>query len=195
MPEEIVSLFGGVDDFLPDDSLIEARDAANAKASRKARAKENAEKRTPQADKLIALSAATKLFHTSGGDCYSDIEIGGHRETWPVRSKGFRRWLTRRYFEEEEGAPNNDAISTALGMIEAHAHFNSPERIVHVRAGGMDGKLYLDLCGADWRAVEIDAAGWQVIDNPPVRFRRSAGMEPFAGSEARRDGADAKIVP
>jgi hypothetical protein len=31
-----------------------------------------------------------------------------------------------------------------------------------------------------WRAVEIDATGWRVIDNPPVRFRRAAGMKPLA---------------
>ena len=27
--------------------------------------------------------------------------------------------------------------------------------------------------------MEIDAAGWRVIDNPPVRFRRAAGMQPL----------------
>ncbi len=31
-----------------------------------------------------------------------------------------------------------------------------------------------------WRAVEIDATGWRVIDNPPVRFRRASGMQPLA---------------
>lgn len=25
--------------------------------------------------------------------------------------------------------------------------------------------------------VEIDTTGWRVIDNPPVRFRRAAGMQ------------------
>ena len=30
-----------------------------------------------------------------------------------------------------------------------------------------------------WGAVEIDATGWRVIDNPPVRFRRAAGMKPL----------------
>jgi hypothetical protein len=30
-----------------------------------------------------------------------------------------------------------------------------------------------------WRAVEIDGNGWRVIDNPPVRFRRTAGMLPL----------------
>jgi hypothetical protein len=30
-----------------------------------------------------------------------------------------------------------------------------------------------------WRAVEMDATGWRVIDNPPVRFRRASGMKPM----------------
>jgi hypothetical protein len=141
--------------------------------------KEDREKRTPQAHKLIALSSAAKLFHTSASDCYADIIINGHRETWKIRSKGFSRWLMRRYFEEEDGAPNNDAISTALGMLEAHAHYNSPERKVYVRVGGADGKIYLDLCDTDWSAVEIDDAGWRIVDAPPVRFRRTAGMRPL----------------
>jgi hypothetical protein len=39
--------------------------------------------------------------------------------------------------------------------------------------------LYLDLGETAWRAVEIDATGWRVIDQPPVRFRRAAGMQPL----------------
>ena len=64
-------------------------------------------------------------------------------------------------------------------MIEAKAHFDGPERVVHIRVGGLDGRLYLDLGDKKWRSVEIDAAGWRVIDNPPVRFRRAAGMKPL----------------
>ena len=66
-----------------------------------------------------------------------------------------------------------------MNVIEAKAHFDAPERVVHVRVAGLDGKLYLDLGDAAWRAVEIDAAGWRVIDNPPVRFRRASGMQPL----------------
>jgi hypothetical protein len=32
--------------------------------------------------------------------------------------------------------------------------------------------VYFDLGGAEWNAVEIDASGWRVIDNPPVKFHR-----------------------
>jgi hypothetical protein len=67
----------------------------------------------------------------------------------------------------------------ALNVIEAKAHFDAPERVVHIRVGGLDGRLYLDLGDESWRAVEIDATGWRVIDTPPVRFRRAAGMQPL----------------
>ena len=71
------------------------------------------------------------------------------------------------------------ALQSALNVIEAKAHFDAPERVVHVRVGGLDERLYLDLCDATWRAVQIDTTGWRVIDNPPVRFRRAAGMQPL----------------
>jgi hypothetical protein len=131
-----------------------------------------------QSDMLIELAETAELFHTPDGIGFADLSINGHRETWPIRSKGFRRWLARRFFEETRGAPNSEAQQSALMVIEAKAHFDAPERTVHVRVGGLDGRLYLDLSDDAWQAVEIDATGWRVIDDPPVRFRRAAGMLP-----------------
>jgi hypothetical protein len=132
-----------------------------------------------QADMLIALAEPAKLFHTPDGTGFADLDINGHRETWPIRRKDFRRWLARLFFKATGGAPSSEALQSALNVIEAKAHFDAPERQVHVRVGGLDGKLYLDLCDDAWRAVEIDANGWRVIDRPPVRFRRAAGMQPL----------------
>ena len=132
-----------------------------------------------QADILVDLAQSAELFHASDGTGFADLDINGHRETWPIRAKGFRRWLARRFFEATQGAPSSDALQSALNVIEAKAHFDAPERVVHVRVGGLDERLYLDLGDATWRAVEIDAAGWRVIDHPPVRFRRAAGMQPL----------------
>ncbi len=132
-----------------------------------------------QADILIELAQPARLFHAPDGTAFADLNIEGHRETWAVRGKGFRRWITRHYFEETGGAPNSEALTSALNVIEAKAHFDAPERPVYVRVAELDARLYLDLSDKTWRAVEIDAAGWRVIDNPPVRFRRSAGMQPL----------------
>src|SRR5262249_41545824 len=130
-----------------------------------------------QADILIGLAQSAELFHSADGTGFADLDINGHRETWPIRAKGFRRWLARPFFEATQGAPSWEALQSALNVIEAKAHFDAPERAVHIRVGGLNGKLYLDLGDETWRAVEIDTAGWRVIDNPPVRFRRANGMQ------------------
>ena len=130
-----------------------------------------------QADILIDLAAAAVLFHTSDGTAYADIEVNGHRETWPVRNKGFKRWLARQFFERTDGAPNSEALQSALNVIEAKAHFDGTEEQIFVRVGGLDGRIYLDLADPEWRAIEIDGKGWRVVDTPPVRFRRAAGVK------------------
>jgi hypothetical protein len=132
-----------------------------------------------QADILIDLAQSAELFHAPDGTGFADLDISGHRETWAIRSKAFRRWLARRFFEATQGAPNSEALQSALNVIEAKAHFDAPERMVHIRVGELNGRLYLDLCDTTWRAVEIDTNGWRVIDRPPVRFRRAAGMKPL----------------
>lgn len=132
-----------------------------------------------QADILIELVQSAELFHTPDGTGFADLDINNHRETWPIRAKGFRRWLARRFFDATQGAPSSEALQSALNVIEAKAHFDAPERPVHIRVGELDGRLYLDLGDETWRAVEIDTTGWRVIDNPPVRFRLAAGMQPL----------------
>jgi len=133
-----------------------------------------------QADILIDLADAAELFHSADGTALADLTINDHRETWPVRTKGFRRWLARQFYEQTGGAPSSEALQSALNVIEAKAHFDGPERPVFIRIGGLDGRLYLDLGDEAWRAVEIDTTGWRLIDKPPVRFRRAAGMQPLA---------------
>jgi hypothetical protein len=139
-----------------------------------------ARRRAPaQADVLVALAQSAELFHAPDGTGFADLDINGHRETWPIRSKGFRRWLARSFFEATKGAPSSEALQSALNVIEARAHFEAPERLAHIRVGGLDDRLYLDLCDETWQAVEIDSAGWRVVSDPPVRFRRAAGMQPL----------------
>ena len=130
-----------------------------------------------QADVLITLAAEADLFHAADSTGYADFEVNGHRETWAIRSKMFKRWLARRFYEETSKAPNSEALQSALNVIEAKALFEGPEYPVFIRVGGYENKLYLDLCDETWRAVEIDDRGWRVIDKPQVRFRRAAGMK------------------
>jgi hypothetical protein len=139
------------------------------------------------ADILIELSAgAEELFHTPDGTAFASIPIDNHLETWPVRSKGFRRWLAREFFIKTSSAPNSDAIQSALNVIEARAHFDGKQRPVYIRVGACERRLYLDLADAQWRTVEIDGDGWRIIDRPPIAFRRPAGMQALPRRIAQR---------
>jgi hypothetical protein len=117
--------------------------------------------------------------------------VNGHRENWPIRSKGFKRWLLRGFYESTQSAASSDATQAALGVLEARAQFDAPEHEVHVRVAGLEGCIYIDLADRDWRAIEIDESGWRVVADPPVYFRRSSGMkplpEPVAGGSLKGD--------
>jgi len=119
------------------------------------------------------------LFHDPNGTAFADLEIDGHRETWPIRSRQLRHWLRRRYYEENGNAAGVETIRSAIDLLESRAQFDAPERTVHIRVAEHDGDIYLDLADKDWRAVQIGPDGWQVVTSPPVRFRRAAGMLPL----------------
>ena len=144
-----------------------------------------------QADILIELASTAELFHDQDDVGYARFDVNGHKENWPIRSKGFKRWLVRAYYNDTQGAPSSEAVSTALGVLEARAQFDAPEHDVRIRVASHNGAVYIDLADKDWRAIEIDEDGWRIIDEPPVYFRRSSGMkalpEPVAGGSLDDD--------
>jgi Bifunctional DNA primase/polymerase, N-terminal/Primase C terminal 2 (PriCT-2) len=129
-----------------------------------------------QANLLVDTASELQLFHNAEGNAYADFAVGEHCETWPIRSKQFKGWLAQRFYEEYQTAPNSEAISTALNLIEAQAKFDGPQYEVYLRLAAFDDRVYLDLCNREWQVVEIDANGWRVVDYPPVRFIRRAGQ-------------------
>ncbi len=129
-----------------------------------------------QADILIDLAQSVALFHTPDGSGYADLDINGHRETWPIRAKGFR-WPARALLRGDRRRTKFRGHSIGAERDRATRYFDAPDREVHIRVGGLDGRLYLDLGDEAWRAIEIDATGWRIVDNPPVRFRRASGMK------------------
>ena len=129
--------------------------------------------RPTQAGQLLAIAeAGCTLFHY-GEDAYADIENNGHCETWPVRSRGFRDWLQHRFYQQHGGAPNNEALQSAVGTLKAKARFDGPAGEVYRRVGAANGAMYLDLCNPAWQAIEVDSKGWRIVDRPSVRFIRS----------------------
>jgi hypothetical protein len=129
-----------------------------------------------QAEQLVQLASDAQLFHTPEGDPFAQVPVGDHSEIWPIRSKGFRRWLIGQFYRAFCKPPGNQGLQNAIGVFEAQAHFDSPESALWVRIAEHGDRIYIDLGDGQRHAVEIGADGWRIITNLPVRFRRTKGM-------------------
>jgi hypothetical protein len=133
--------------------------------------------RASQAMLLVELAARVELFHNADGVAYVRLEQGGHREVWPLESKAVRSWLSREFWQQCGRAPGAQAVQNALNVLLGQALHEGPERPVYVRlAPGEGDTIYLDLGNPSWEAVRISAQGWEVVVDPPVRFRRPKGL-------------------
>jgi len=146
------------------------------------------DERKSQATLLVELTTGVELWHTAGqATAYATLPVADHREHWPIRSLTFRRWLGRRFFQQYGKAPGSQALQDALTVIEGQAGFDGPEHPVFVRVAGHGDKQYLVLANVTWQGVEIDAAGWRLVEPCPVRFRRAKAMmtlpTPTAGGD------------
>ena len=134
-----------------------------------------------KADRLIglALKAGLELFHDPDQRGWASIHVEGHWENHPIRSRHFQLFLLRTYYLEIGESPGGQAIRAAAELFEARALFDGEECPVHLRVAEHGNRLYLDLCDRAWRAVEIDAVGWQIVDRPLAKFRRTRGSQPL----------------
>ena len=94
-----------------------------------------AEGHPSQATRLVtlAMGAGAELFHSPEGDAYATIAVEGHRETWSLKVRGFRRWLARLFYEEQRKTPGSQAIQDVLGVLEGKALWDGPACPVYTR--------------------------------------------------------------
>jgi len=125
------------------------------------------------------LLSFAELFRSPDGTPFADIVVNGHRETWRIDRDGFKAWVQKRFYEETSSALRPDVWRSVVDDLIAQARYRSPTREVFMRVAANLGRLFIDLGDTEWRVVEITPEGYEVISNPPVRFHRTAGMEPL----------------
>ena len=127
---------------------------------------------------LIQLGLKGAKFFHFASDAFADVLVDGHRHTWSLSSAEFHDWLLLQYFAEKQMlmVPTPATMKTAIRTLSAHAKFEGEQREVFLRAAFTGGKIYFDVGDPEWSTIEIDSIGWRMIENSPVRFRRSAGM-------------------
>jgi len=125
-----------------------------------------------QAEQLVKLAEEMTLFHDEFHEAYSVIGVNGHDEIWRCRGKTFRRYLAYHYYKQQQKPPSNEALNSALGIIEAKAVFDGEQHALHNRVAWHDRAIWYDLSDQSWRAIRITEQGWEIVNKPPILFRR-----------------------
>jgi hypothetical protein len=160
-------------------------DAAPEWQPKRAKGTKTDAKRQPSQASFLVDQAILRcaLFCDPAGEAYASFTAshtdGEHRETHRIRSRSFNFWLRLLYYKERNGAPTSEAMASAVKTLAAKAHFDGDRRNVYQRTAPLDGKVYVDMGDLSWRAIEVDADEFRVIEDPPVHFRRSPGMLPL----------------
>jgi len=129
-----------------------------------------------QQDLLIELAQEAELFKNEHREPFARFPVDDHKEIWPVRSRDFKLWLTGKYYDKTGKGPNTEALNAALNTIAAQAWRSKNRHKLHVRTAWHDDCIYYDLGNDKWQAVKISRGGWEVVNNPPILFRRYAHM-------------------
>jgi hypothetical protein len=126
------------------------------------------------------VESESALWHTPDGEtAYATLSRNGHDEHWKIKSKSFRSWLSRRFWDDRGKVVGSQTLQDVINVLEGRAKFDGPSWPAFMRVAGRDDRIYLDLGDDGWRAIEVDSSGWRVVENPPVRFHRAKGMQPL----------------
>jgi putative DNA primase/helicase len=123
--------------------------------------------------------ADVEVWKTPDGEPFATLRFDGHFEHWPIGSATFKKYLSFQHYQATEKMLPQSALDDQRRTYEGQALFGSDTHPVFNRIGTLDRTLYVDLGGADWKAVAINSEGWQVIDHPPARFTRARSMQPL----------------
>ena len=112
------------------------------------------------------------------GVAYMTVEIDGHYENFPVKSKKGRLYPARIFYDKMHKSLNKNALDLVLNELESRALFRGKEHQVFVRVGAdQDGYIYHDLCNENWETIRIGANGFWLDSKPPIKFIRTDNME------------------
>ncbi len=122
--EDLLQLVEGAQEWKPD-AAQPATDSSDTTAGTK----------PTQSTLLVnlALAAGIDLWHTADQDAYASLPVGEHVENCAVRSRYFRRWLSRLFYKSAEKTPGAQALQDATNVLEGIALYDRGQHESAVR--------------------------------------------------------------
>lgn len=147
-------------------------------------------KRTNQTERIVELAHSQDiyLFKDQYYEPCARINTLNHLENWRLNSKDFKLYLGGLLYQNKGETPNADSIRNAIMTLGGEALYNNPSNAhaLNNRVALLNDAIYYDLSDPTWRAVKITSSGWEIINKPPILFRRYKHQ--VAQTEPTRDG-------
>lgn len=125
-----------------------------------------------KADKLVALALDRfELGRTPKGEPFA-VEKTGANVAIRLAGSEMKSTLASLYFDEHASVAGSAALEDALAVLRGQAMKTEPRELA-IRYGRDGDKIVVDLGRVDGKAVEIDAAGWRVVNRSPILFERT----------------------
>lgn len=121
---------------------------------------------------IVEATNSIELFRNETGETFAHVLIDNHFETWRTKSQQFEYWLRKIYLEKYKKVPSNNSVKEAVANISGKAYFLGNQYVLSNRVAKIDDALWYDLADKMWKAVKITKIGWEIVDNPPILFRR-----------------------
>ncbi|MFA5993847.1 MAG: bifunctional DNA primase/polymerase [Parcubacteria group bacterium] len=112
------------------------------------------------------------FFHDELSEPFVRIPIDNHKEIWRCRSKQFKRYASKIFWDTYGKAISSEALNTAFNVLESKACFNGSQHKLTTRVASSDDAIWYDLGDLEWRVVKITPNGWEIVTDPPILFKR-----------------------
>ena len=145
-----------------------------------------------QADMLVklALNNAEQVFHDKRHVPYIRLRGSKALRTLRLRSREVKTLLAGLLWKAEEKAPNQEALGSAINVLEAQCQEGPTYKLYNRVAPGEDGSIWIDMVDDKWRAIHVTKEGWEIIDDPPILFRRYTHQKsmptPIRGGDVKK---------
>ena len=129
----------------------------------------------PQSKSLLDFikNSDMELFCDNTNKSYASVMINGYRQVLPIENREFNLYLNHLYYSQFKKTINKDNLQQVINILQAEARFGNVKKIpLSNRVAKKNDSFWYDLTNNKWQAVEINADGWNIIDNPPILFNR-----------------------
>jgi hypothetical protein len=147
-------------------------EASSATTPPSAPTKAKKETGPPAAENLVRWALEKfELWHGENKEPYATTKATP-QVTYDILDTEFSNVLNHHYYSTLGKVVTPGQINTVIATLAARAS-QGIERRAYLRKATLPGAIYLDLGNESRRVVEVTAEGWKVVDESPVRFRRT----------------------